>query len=202
MGANHWTRSAETVAVKLASHPSMNSSITIRLGSRTSSRLTAASASRLSLVTVVPLPAASPSALITHGGPRSSRALFALFLSMKVSQCGVGRAYLVQRSFAKLFEVSIRAASLSGPNIGSFFFLNVSTIPAPNGASGPKQRVLLQSKILTCHTGEAHFALLEPDSLAQSFDIIVAETIDADLVPNLRVQFWNRQYVAINLGRQ
>ena len=56
---------------------------------------------------------------------------------MKVSQCGVGRAYLVQRSLAKLFEVSIRAACLSGPKIARFCFLNVSTIPPPNGASGP-----------------------------------------------------------------
>src|SRR5438552_4616211 len=68
--------------------------------------------------------------------------------------------------------------------------------------SGPKHGILLQSKIVTCHTGEAHFALLEPNSLAQSFDIIVAETIDADLITYLRVQFWNRQYVAINLGGQ
>src|SRR5205807_4513590 len=68
--------------------------------------------------------------------------------------------------------------------------------------SGPKHGILLQSKILTCKTGEAHFALLEPNSLAQSFDIIIAEIIDADLITYLRVQFWNQQYVAINLGRQ
>src|SRR5713101_5731318 len=74
---------------------------------------------------------------MTHGGPSSSRALLAFVLSVKVSQRGVGRPYLVQRSFAKLFEVSIRAACLSGPKIERFCFLNVSTIPAPNGASGP-----------------------------------------------------------------
>src|SRR5438270_4632565 len=68
--------------------------------------------------------------------------------------------------------------------------------------SGPKHGILLQSKIITYHTGETHFALFEPNSLAQSLYIIVAETIDADLIPNLRVQFWNRQYVSINLGRQ
>src|SRR5439155_5626238 len=97
----------------------------------------AASASCLSLVTVVPLPAASPSALITHGGPSSSRALLALDLSVNVSQCGVGKEYLVHRSLAKLFEVSIRAARFSGPKMERFCFLNVSTIPPPNGASGP-----------------------------------------------------------------
>src|SRR3989442_8944331 len=86
---------------------------------------------------VVPLPAASPSALITHGGPSSSRALIALDLLVKVSQRGVGRAYLVQSSLAKLFDVSIRAACLSGPKIARFCFLNASTIPAPNEASGP-----------------------------------------------------------------
>src|SRR5438094_3002522 len=97
----------------------------------------AASASRLSLVTVVPLPEASPSALTTHGGPILSRALFATAASVKVSQRGVGTLYREQRSFAKLFEVSIRAALLSGPKIGSFCFRNVSTMPAPSGDSGP-----------------------------------------------------------------
>src|SRR6188508_2417439 len=40
-------------------------------------------------------------------------------------------------SFAKIFDDSIRAADLSGPNTRNFSLLNRSTIPAARGSSGP-----------------------------------------------------------------
>ena len=40
-------------------------------------------------------------------------------------------------SFAKIFDDSIRAADLSGPNTRNFSLVNRSTIPAARGSSGP-----------------------------------------------------------------
>src|SRR5712664_627265 len=65
---------------------------------------------------------------------------------------------------------------------------------------GPKYGILLQSEIFTCYTGEAHFVLVKSDSFAQSFDVIVAKAVDADLISYLRVQFWNRHCVTVDPG--
>src|SRR5712664_4562948 len=67
---------------------------------------------------------------------------------------------------------------------------------------GPKYGILLQSEIFTRYTGEAHFFLVKSDSFAQSFDVIVAKTVDADLISYLRVQFWNRHRVTVDPGRE
>src|SRR6267378_6759029 len=96
---------------------------------------------------------------MTHGGPSWFRAVLAFALSVKVSQLGVGRPYLLQRSLAKLFEVSMRAARLSGPKIGRFCFLKVLTIPAPNGASGP---TIVRSMVCFDANAASSSILLEP----------------------------------------
>jgi hypothetical protein len=63
-------------AKKLASSPVMNSSITASAPPKRPAKMssTAATASAISMATVTPLPAARPSALMTTGAPKRSRA--------------------------------------------------------------------------------------------------------------------------------
>ena len=75
--------------------------------------------------TKTPLPAASPSALTTHGAAASS------------SICAVGTPAASSTSFAKLFEPSILAAAALGPNTGMPPWRSRSATPATSGASGP-----------------------------------------------------------------
>ena len=72
-----------------------------------------------------PLPAASPSALTTHG----SRAT--------ASPSGVGTPAACMTSFAKRFEPSIRAAAALGPNTATPPSRSASATPDTSGTSGP-----------------------------------------------------------------
>ncbi len=86
-----------------SSGPSRSSSITTYSPSSEAPR-SPSSTSACVRQTNTPFPAASPSALITHGGRASG------------SSAAVGTPAAARTSFAKLFDPSIRAAPALGPN--------------------------------------------------------------------------------------
>ena len=94
-------------------------------------------ASRRSPVTTTPLPAASPSALTTYGGPNSSRARLASAAVLQVRAAAVGMPAADITCLAKDFEPSIAAAAWLGPKQATPAARTASATPATSGASGP-----------------------------------------------------------------
>src|SRR5919197_5516746 len=85
----------------------------------------ASSSSPCDRQTYTPFPAASPSALITHGG-------------RAIGSCAaVGTFAAVMTSFANDLEPSIIAAGALGPNTAMPAWRKTSATPATSGASGP-----------------------------------------------------------------
>ncbi|OIQ65932.1 hypothetical protein GALL_525040 [mine drainage metagenome] len=84
-----------------------------------------------------PLPAASPSALMTMGTPCWSTWACAACASSKVAYAAVGIRCRAMKSLEKAFELSSWAAARVGPKIFSPRVRNPSTMPAASGASGP-----------------------------------------------------------------
>ena len=117
-----------------ASRPSHNAKSDTSAPSRSSStssspcpaRLRSPSSSSASVRhTITPLPAASPSALTTHGARATS------------SCRAVGTPAAAITSLANSLEPSIRAAAAPGPNTEMPARRNSSPTPATSGASGP-----------------------------------------------------------------
>src|SRR3954454_76859 len=106
------------------SSPSSSSSITSESPNAAAPRMPASTSSTVRQ-TKTPLPAASPSALITHGGRAAG------------SACAVGTPAAAITSFAKRFDPSIRAAAAPGPKTGTPAWRRSSATPATSGASGP-----------------------------------------------------------------
>ena len=97
----------------------------------------AATASSRCVATVTPLPAASPSALITARPPSSSTNATAFSTSSNAPARAVGTPLRAITSFANALEPSMRAASADGPKTWCLRFRNESARPATSGASGP-----------------------------------------------------------------
>src|SRR5660398_270637 len=97
----------------------------------------ASSASSSVWATVTPFPAAKPSALTTTGAPRSLTRSNADSYLLCYSALPVGTPAARITSLAKDLDPSMRAASLSGPNMVRPRERKTSTIPATSGASGP-----------------------------------------------------------------
>src|SRR5512132_4406545 len=106
------------------SGPSSSSSITSGWPSAAAVG-SAASSSSCVRHTKTPFPAASPSALITHGGRATG------------SSAAVGTPAALMTSLAKPFEPSIAAAERLGPKIATPFLRRASATPSTSGASGP-----------------------------------------------------------------
>src|SRR6266571_7522409 len=66
----------------------------------------------------------------------------------------------------------------------------------------PDNRVLLQAEIIACDAGVAHFVFPEPDSLGESFYVVVSEPVNAYLVSDLLVQFRYRKVVTVDPAGQ
>ena len=116
--------------------------------------------------TKTPLPAASPSALITHGGRATG----------SVSAVGTPAARMT--SFANGFEPSMRAAAALGPKTATPAWRSSSATPATSGASGP---TTTRSASDRAGQREQALAVLGADGMA------AAELGDAG-VPGCRVQ--------------
>src|SRR5205807_10378926 len=84
-----------------------------------------------------PLPAASPSVLITYGGDVAARYRRAGSSSVNVSWAAVGTPASPRTSFIQAFEPSSRAPSAPGPSTRRPAARNRSASPATSGASGP-----------------------------------------------------------------
>ena len=130
--ARLWSRAAASGIARLpsvsakteSSGPSSSSSISTWSSSADALR-SPASTSSCVVQTKTPFPAASPSALITHGG----RAI--------ASWAAIGTRAAESTSLAKLFEPSMRAAAALGPNVAMPASRNSSATPATSGPSGP-----------------------------------------------------------------
>src|SRR5271165_519500 len=94
-------------------------------------------ASLRSAVTTTPLPAASPSALTTYGGPNAASASSTSCSVRHVLAAAVGTPAAVITSLAKDLEPSIIAAAWPGPKQPMPAARTASAAPATNGASGP-----------------------------------------------------------------
>src|SRR5690606_19021687 len=88
-------------------------------------------------VTATPLPAASPSAFTTYGGPNSSNADATAAGSWHGRHRAVGTPAAAITSLANDFEPSSRAAAADGPKQWMPLARTASTAPATSGASGP-----------------------------------------------------------------
>ena len=131
-----------TMTMKLASSPAMKSSIKTRApgvpGAVSENMWSMARCASASVVaTTTPLPAASPSALMTIGAPLRSRQACAASASVKVSEAAVGIWCRAMKRLAKSLELSSCAAARVGPKIFSPWARKRSTMPAASGASGP-----------------------------------------------------------------
>ncbi len=94
-------------------------------------------ASCRSPVTTTPLPAASPSAFTTYGGPNASRAASTSAAVAHVRAAAVGTPAAVMICLANDFEPSIIAAARLGPKQAMPAARTASATPATSGASGP-----------------------------------------------------------------
>src|ERR671925_431106 len=116
-GASGRTVRPSVTASRLASGPAWYSSSRMRAPASpwtppTRAAWIAAVAAARSSVTVTPLPAASPSALTTQGGPKPSRAATARAGSVKASERAVGTPAAAMTSLAKALEPSMRQAAV------------------------------------------------------------------------------------------
>ena len=124
------------------SSPAMNSSTTTRLPAlpKALSPMISSMAPRASssvMATITPLPAASPSALMTIGAPSALIYALAASASVNTSYLAVGILYFFMRFFEKDLEPSISAAACTGPKALIPAALKASTAPLVNGTSGP-----------------------------------------------------------------
>jgi len=136
------TCSPSTMQMKLASSPSRNSSITTRAPASpkalpSSMSRTAASASASVRATTTPLPAASPSALMTMGAPFSRMYSSAGPTSANTRYSAVGMRCRARKSLAKALLPSSCAAFALGPKQRRPSARKASTMPPTSGASGP-----------------------------------------------------------------
>src|SRR5260221_10199138 len=105
------------------------------------------SASTGAIGTVPPLPAASPSALITTGiGNRPSAARASAALSVR-TYSAVGMPLARQRSLVNPLEPSSWAAAALGPNTAILAPRSASATPATSGASGPTTTRSIASRL-------------------------------------------------------
>ena len=119
---------------RLTSWPSRNSSTRIPI----SMKLRAwSSAAWRSLVTMTPLPAARPSALITYGAPNAAIADSTSSMVEHSRAMPVGTPAAAITSLANDFEPSSAAAFCDGPKTAIPKALSASLTPATRGASGP-----------------------------------------------------------------
>ena len=123
-GASARASSPAQRAKSETSSPSSSSSTTTR-PPRASAFGSAAATSSSVRQTKTPFPAASPSALMTHGARGSSRS------------AAVGTPAACMTSFAKDLEPSIWAAAAPGPKTAMPAWRRSSASPATSGASGP-----------------------------------------------------------------
>src|SRR5215469_9997247 len=114
------------------SGPSRNSSMTTVPQARA-----CRTASRRSPVTTTPLPAASPSAFTTWGGPNASRAASTSAWVTHVRAAAVGTPAAAMTCLANDFDPSIIAAARPGPKQAMPAARTASATPATSGASGP-----------------------------------------------------------------
>ena len=119
---------------RLTSWPSKNSSTSTPMSMNFSAWAIAASRS---LVTITPLPAARPSALITYGAPKASMALSTSAMVWHSRASPVGTSAAAITSLAKFFEPSRAAAAWLGPKTAMPTSRTASATPAISGASGP-----------------------------------------------------------------
>ena len=124
------------------SSPSINSSTTTRLPALPKApspmiSSMAPSASSRVIATITPLPAASPSALITIGAPSDLIYSLAAAASVKTSYLAVGILYFFISPLEKALEPSISAAACTGPKALIPAALKASTAPLVRGTSGP-----------------------------------------------------------------
>ena len=96
-------------------------------------------ASTGSFTRTTPLPAASPSALITSGQPRRSllSASNATSAVSAIRKRAVGTWWRAMNCLAQTLLVSMRAAARTGPRMGRPASPNRSTTPTDSGSSGP-----------------------------------------------------------------
>ena len=150
---------------KLASSPSMNSSITTSAPAAPKAppkaASTAPSASASVMATVTPLPAASPSALTTMGAPMRRMYSRAPSASSKRAQAAVGAPQASQISLVKALDASSRAAACDGPKAAIPAARSASATPAASGASGP-----ITTRSIACSSQKATTAA--PSSIASS----------------------------------
>ena len=119
---------------KLTSWPARNSSTKIPMCIYSAA---CSSAAFESSVTITPLPAARPSALITYGAPKSSIACSTSFIVLHCRAIPVGTPAADIICFAKDLLPSSWAATWLGPNTATPCALKESDTPATRGASGP-----------------------------------------------------------------
>ncbi len=141
-GASASTRSPSQSASTDASRPSSRSSIRIRAPlspKRCSTRQarTAWSASAIVSQTKTPLPAASPSALMTTRPPASAMLAWAAATVSQTVNRAVGTPASSMTDLANTFDPSRRALAAVGPNVRMPAASSRSARPATSGASGP-----------------------------------------------------------------
>src|SRR5258706_6977115 len=159
-----------TMTMKLASSPSMNSSMTTRCPASPSllppSIMSIASCASASVAaTTTPLPAASPSALITIGAPSRFTWSCAAVASVKDAWPAVGIACRAMKRLANSLEASSCAAAFVGPKMRRPSTRSASTAPAASGASGPTTVAWMPSLFANCtRSGIAVWATLKRPS--------------------------------------
>ena len=119
---------------RLTSGPDRNSSTKIPMSINC---LACSRAAAESSVTMTPLPAAKPSALITYGAPKSSMACSTSASVLHCLAIAVGTPAAAITSLANDLLPSSWAASLLGPKTAIPCERRASDTPATNGASGP-----------------------------------------------------------------
>src|SRR4029079_7486253 len=144
--------SPSTRANRLASSPTRNSSIT--KGALPIASI-ADSASARVIATVTPLPAASPSALITTGMLNRSSAACASAAHSVSTYSAVGMPFARHRSVVKPFDPSSCAAAAFGPNTAVPASRSASATPATSGASGPTTTRSIASRFANSTTATA-----------------------------------------------
>ena len=133
-----------TIAMKLASSPSRNSSTTTRSPAlpKRPANMSCAVATASSVVAQIttPLPAASPSAFTTSGAFCARIHAASKLSRVNLAYAAVGMPWRLRKSLVKAFEPSSRAASLLGPKQRSPAAANVSQRPMHERRFGADDR--------------------------------------------------------------
>src|SRR5262245_13135619 len=145
-----------TIAMKLASSPSRNSSTTTVLPAAPNwpaniSSTLAIACPVVSQITT-PLPAARPSAFTTSGARCARIQAGSKFARVNVAYAAVGMRCRLRKSFVNAFDPSRRAASLRGPKQRSPAASNASVTPMTSGPSGPTMVRSIRSRFANCRS--------------------------------------------------